>query len=906
MSRNNCDFAPHMDLLSEVYDKFKKNGRTKKYINDPDSAFYNLVKSEFGMELEVVRFRDDVSKGDIDGLSKRLDNLLNNIEKGDVYSGLAGAMYTPNAFAKADPAIGELLNNFIHTKQHFQGTNAQVNRTKEGMFGNLKKEMTARGYSQNFALTTGKELTRTSAQAKADKIEENIIKTIAEIKSPQTVDKELSILKLQELRRQEHDLYENTEMQVYKEMLDYVENWMPKLTTEKWNELIAIENKKPEKKRKFINYEDVVLGESDFAKIRDENGDPISSNIYSALRQYTEVMNTMHKNLTNGVDAYVDGLLSSKSQSASAERLKEIKVKLKEKMTPNKEAGYYPHYARDLNIDFISGLMPKMDDLVLATSNYSDKPVTTKQALEQLETYISGHAKSRGDALEYSPNFFNVVNTYTSEVNRFNYISHINKSKGDVLNKIESMYKNSEDSGRYIENVVSFVNDLHGAAVGRNAIQNKQTQAFVRTLLGFEFISKIGMNPRSAARNFSQILLNTVEWSPTMILNSAKTIRSMKESLDVDRIMDEKGLLFSESAPELQESLGGQPSVHKILRYNEETKGLEFTPVSKMEKVAGVMSKVAGSKVVAGMTRGIENFNRKLTFRIGFGRVYDLLDNPNFTEFIQEKTLRTRGRKATDKEVESIRQKYATDYGINSVVSLHFDYNDFSKSRAIRGPVGKVLGQFQHYSFKFFEKNWEIARRAKQDLFRGELNSANAWKAYRLGLVYFSAPALISSLTGIDFSRLVEHDLAEKIQKLGAYFMGDDDDRKEAYWGKGPVLGTMGAPVISDLLTLGTLYDVINLDDDSKLRILTGYQAFSHMSDDRKSMELINTLSTSIGRFRHRTLPQLSKGNFGWALQSELGLYPTKKAKDRQKKFKSMFPDIFESLENLEKVSRER
>ena len=139
MSRNNCDFAPHMDLLSEVYDKFKKNGRTKKYINDPDSAFYNLVKSEFGMELEVVRFRDDVSKGDIDGLSKRLDNLLNNIEKGDVYSGLAGAMYTPNAFAKADPAIGELLNNFIHTKQHFQGTNAQVNRTKEGMFRNLKK-----------------------------------------------------------------------------------------------------------------------------------------------------------------------------------------------------------------------------------------------------------------------------------------------------------------------------------------------------------------------------------------------------------------------------------------------------------------------------------------------------------------------------------------------------------------------------------------------------------------------------------------------------------------------------------------------------------------------------------------------------------------------------------------------
>ena len=268
--------------------------------------------------------------------------------------------------------------------------------------------------------------------------------------------------------------------------------------------------------------------------------------------------------------------------------------------------------------------------------------------------------------------------------------------------------------------------------------------------------------------------------------------------------------------------------------------------------------------------------------------------------------MRTRDRKATDKEIESIRQKYATDYGINSVVSLHFDYNDFSKSKAIRGPVGKVLGQFQHYSFKFFEKNWEIARRGKQDLFRGELNSANAWKAYRLGLVYFAAPAMLSSLTGLDFSRLVEHDLAEKISKLGAYFMGDDDDRREAYWGKGPVLGTMGAPVISDLLTLGTLYDVINLDDDSKLRILTGYQDFSDMSDDRKTMELISTLSTAVGRFGYRTLPQLKEGKVGWAAQSELGIYPTKKSKAKQKKLQSMFPDIFDSLDKLEKVSKER
>ena len=181
---------------------------------------------------------------------------------------------------------------------------------------------------------------------------------------------------------------------------------------------------------------------------------------------------------------------------------------------------------------------------------------------------------------------------------------------------------------------------------------------------------------------------------------------------------------------------------------------------------------------------------------------------------------------------------------------------------------------------------------------------------YRLGLVYFAAPTFISALTGLDFSRLVEHDTFEKLQKLGAYFMGDDEDRKDAYWGKGPVLGTMGAPVISDLITLGTLYDVINLDDDSKLRILTGYQDFNHMSDDRKTMELINTLSTSIGRFGYRTLPAITSGNLGWAAQTELGLYPTKKARNLQKSLKKKLEnvdlDIFKSLDKLQKVSRER
>ena len=903
MGRPICNFSEPMDKIFDLWDSFKADKEVKKVIGDPDSVFYNLVKSEMRMPLEVLRFNKELTKGDVRGLKRRLDNLVSNIKKGEMSGNLAAMMYTPEAFAKRDPAAGELLNEFIHTAQYHKGLNVNSKGLFNQVMFSLKEEMQTRGFIQNGILAGGKKMTRTSAQAQADRLEESIIKAKMDVKN----DTPGAMKRLQALEQREIELYRDSELQVYDDMRYFIEGdlktgkgGLKELTHNLWTKAIE-ENKKlaekSPKKKKFIEFSDIKLKDIDFEQLKDRDGNTITPPMRNAIIKYHELMGTMYKTLKNGTESYIDAILFAKKGTVHEEGIVKIKESLTEQLMPSYETGYYPHFARDLNIDFIANLMPKLDDLVLATSNYKQGATTPKAAIDQLQNYLSGYTRTRSEGYDFSPNFMNVVGTYINEVNRFNYISRINRAKADVLNKVESMYKKGESSDHYVENVVSFINDLHAAAVGKNSIKNPQTAAFVRTLLGFEFISKLGMNPRSAARNASQMFLNLVQFSPGMIRESTQTVKGL--GLGVEQIMMEKGLLFTESAAELEESIGINPSMHKMLEMNQQSGKLEFRPMTKMEKVAKGVSTVAGSTPIAGMMRKVENINRGSTFKIGYGRMYKMLQNPQFTEYINSKL----GKKATSKEVEKHRKHYAENYAVNMVMSLHFDYNDFSKARGIRGPVGKVLGQFQHFGFKFAEKNWEFLRKGADDIMSRELTGTNALNMYRLGLVYFAAPYLASMLIPVDWGNLIEHDTYNRLEKMGTLFWGDDDDIKKAFYGKGPIMGQIGAPVISDLMTIGSLYDIINMDEDGLGNLLLGYQDYGNLTGDQKTYQVLRTLNTTLGRFTHRTMPQLVKGNLGYAVQSELGLYHTdKKAQKQAEKYAPGFYEALEALEEFGKV----
>jgi hypothetical protein len=239
------------------------------------------------------------------------------------------------------------------------------------------------------------------------------------------------------------------------------------------------------------------------------------------------------------------------------------------------------------------------------------------------------------------------------------------------------------------------------------------------------------------------------------------------------------------------------------------------------------------------------------------------------------------------------------------VVLNHFDYADYAKSRALRSKAGRFLGQFQHYSFEFLERNIKIMREAKHDILAGNIlpgmDAQGLSKAYRMAMAYFLAPVMASALTGVNFSNLIEHDSANRMKQIATVFTGDEDEINEAFYGKGPIISTFGGPITSDLIDIGIMLDLVDMDDDSVFKLIGGLEKYDE-NDAGKKIRLLNSFA---GRLIGRHIPQLREGRIGWALQMEAGAYPTAEAKKIKKQLdyarKQILPDdLEEALKAIE------
>ena len=629
----------------------------------------------------------------------------------------------------------------------------------------------------------------------------------------------------------------------------------------------------------------------------------------NALYDYSVFSDNLYWTLNKGIDKYIDTVLHGQT-GKTADQKKELRTTLRDKLMPNMKEGYFPHFTRDLSEDFLDGLMGRLDDMVLASNKYIKKNMTLQEAIDNISGYITGHAKSQKTDAEhqsYSHNIPQVLSRYSQNVNRFNYINSINSNTANILGEIEKMYKLGKDGNGYGDEVVHFVNDLHKAATGYDSIKNPALNNLLRSVTGFEFISKIGFNPRSAIRNMSQSMLNFVQFSPIQ-LKEYRDFYSTTQGRDlIDKTMQKRGLLFADTAPELTEVLGTNPSLASSVRYNPNTRKLEFVESSKLAKASGAISTIAGKAGI--MMAKVENYNRKLTFGIGYSKMYKELDNVDYYSMKKKqliaKSKEAPSEKAIKSYVESQRRLAAENYASNMTVALHFDYNAYSKAKGLRTKTGQIVGQFQHYAFKFFERNMEYLRKGKNDAISGDLNGHNLWRSVRLGLAYFGAPMLATSLSGVEFGNILEHDSFEKIKKLAIGLTGDEEEAQKAFYGKGPIIGSIGFPVYSDLVNIGMMLDVINMDDDSMLTYLAGLKDSNEKYNDDMLARTIQLLNPAVNRAVFRHLPQLQRGNIGWVMQSELGLYPTKEAKEQQEKFKqNTSPELFELIEELQKRGR--
>ena len=903
-----CYPSEVLESLADLYDGFTgKKSRASKYLRDPKSAFADFVYMELGVEMDKIKYiaqAGGLSKGDVRGLGIKLDKHFKSFIKGD----MSGSVnwYVPASFAKKDPTIVRTLDNYQKAGFRLQSRMIQDDADMTRILSAVRNEAEITGIKAGVMPDFLKRLAGKTPQQKHNALTNLKRKTIFEAHA----GKEGAAEKLEELKRQEDELIKDTELNVFNNLMDIVQNGLA-VAVRSENKRRADEATRNKKEYKpLINlslaYDNFKPGGTSAAdingnkisldlprfieRIRDKDGKKLNVNMQDALSAYINMMDRGHTNLANGVKAKIEMLKLKAADQFSPEELKEYEDKLMEQLIPNIEAGFFPHFVEDLRADFWAGMMPLFDSLDQSANRYdrkSNDQLTVRQALDNIKTYVSDHTKKRADQreYEYSPNFMLSVQEYLHDVNRFNFISHVDKYQAQAIRSIEKMYKGTEAGLEgYARRVADFVIDMHESATGRAHLDNPQMRSFLQTVLGFEFVSKMGLNLRGAAKNWTQRLLDNVHWSRHAIKESnewwsdggsgsSDISVGYGESADPRKVLLDLGIGFQKGvSPELQESQAMGGGETKVARLNEETGKIEFVPVSKMQDVAGWVGQI-GSKAAV-MHRWVENNNRTRTFKIAYHQMWKWLNVPEFYQQHEGKSSNV---------VKNIIHKSAENYALKMVIGHHFDYNDFSKSSILTSSGGRLLGQFQHFSFSFIEKSWDIVRRAKNDVLAGDLRGHNAWAAYRYSMIYFLAPVLAAMYTGLDITGLVDNDVRSRVEDMAAWMLGDEEEKRKAFYGKGPVMGNIGAPVLSDILTVGQLFEFWNLNDDSMLGLLSGYEDTAHRTSDRATYEKVRLLNTALARGLFRTLPALSRGQIGWAAQSEVGMYPTKEAREMQK-----------------------
>jgi len=901
----NCSLTSgkYKELLDEITN-WSEKASSKSYFKDPYAAAIKLAESETMAKFREIKHMP-LTAGQVGSFKARLKELSTNVANGSLDSKFAQFFWQSSHLGKKDPIIGSILKNMQYSSFVFRNNELNDRNLAKDILTNIKDEAGIESLGSKLGVVRANR-----EYARLDEIHKDAL-------AAWNNGEKGAHDKLLKVQKEKDSLVSNSYLKVADKMVTVIEgkyvdgvpvSGFPKLAIDKYNKLNSKDKAKVDNGERRI-----ILTESDIKNAIVKKGEPLSPQMYKALTSYHELTENLYSTLRNAVNKRSDAIvmrLQLNGRKIEASEIAKIKDKINAKLMPNYEQGYFPHFTRDLNVNFMDGAMGHLEDMHSSADSYSKKnKKPMKQVINEMNSYIDGHTKSRAKDLEsgefdyqYSRNLMSSLNNYIFDVNRFNYTSFMDAHYMDALSAVEKIYKTDGNAKGYAENITDYITDLHQAANGNTDI-SEGTRNVVRTMLGFEFISKLGVNPRGAVRNFTQRLLDYVTWGPVQIKKMKERMASLGIGENsIEQVLKDSGLLFEESSPQLLEStLQSSASVFKSVSWNEQTGKFESHKKSRLEKIADGMSAIAGKSSF--LHRKAENSNRKNTFKLAYTQMYRWLDTPDYRTFREEKGRK--GKQVTQ-DIENASRRYA----INMVVMNHFDYADYAKSKALRTTAGRFLGQFQHYSFEFFERNLKIMREAKHDVLAGKLlpsgDARGLQQAYRMGLLYFMAPVVASAVTGVNFDNLIEHDTGTRLKQLAVALTGDDEEIKDAFYGKGPLLATFGGPLVSDVIDVGVMMDLIDLDDDSILSLFTGmekYDSSTQSTDITKKLRLLNGF---LGRATERHIPQLMKGRIGWAVQQELGLYPTKEArkvqKEAQKLRKQLLPaDIEKALLALEK-----
>ena len=903
-----CPLTKNEKKFKKIGDRFMNHPVIKKNINDADEWIAMKFDQVFNRKLEDFR-SVDLNPGMLKTFEGELKNLVKHVQKDKGPSAIARALYTTTAKIRANPEYAKLYYDFLDIQHSFKGRSITNGQGYQKILDNLQLETIARGVYDGQSRSSKKSFNKSVKLASKlwDKQMKAAVDSWNEVGG--------SDLKLNDVTQEIQGYLNKKEGRVFYDLINIVEKKLPKIADK-------LEELSTERRRLMDEGKDYSHVSKKYTELDLLAREVPSQPMRNAVTDYLELMDRNFVYLKQGIESYIKSVKAGlNAKGWDRGNIEVIERRLKDRLYPDKKTGYFPHYTADINSEFMNGLMLKFQRLSELTAEQSTAEVKSGQsmkeamseALKDTEAYITSRAKHRkNDPNQYSYLFPVVMKRYTDEVSRFNFMSFTQQRTREALNMLKSRFKNGESIDGYASDMINMIQGMHFDMTGQRSIDNPEFNSFLRTALNLEYISKIGGNVRTAGKNLSQWLVNWVEFG-SLRMKEAKRYyeQNSKFGEKVDQLLKESGLFYEEAPRELEE--GAAFASTKVRLADDLT--LEFKKQSFWEKSAEKTSKLAGGKLSYFM-RKIENFNRKSAFKVAFYKAYTEMKNS--TEYNNERIAAGKSIKEIENEIIGRSRRIA----INMTTSLHYDYSHVTKSAVMKHPIGAVVFQFQHFFNEFTRFNMQKLRGAANDWkggegFKQKFLGEQAWQAYRLGIAYSVIPGLLSLIFKADFGNVIEHATKDKAMQLWTALTADPDTKEgkseidKAFYGKGKsIMGFLGAPLFGDIVTIGELANLYEVDQDGWVDMALGFSDRGELTGDQKAYSLARIANGQAARFLFRTTPMMTSGHFMMGLQSELGLYPNRKIQETRDDIMDgigdMSPELQDSLDELYRWTQSR
>ena len=873
--------------LWKSIEKWANSDIVNQNIQSPYSAAMAMFESRFHIPMEAAALLSPeqggpfLTQGNINTFIKDLYKYTDRVNKGK-FSSIQSAegFMTGTVLGKRDP----LLQNAIKEIRSIVESDSKRAADLSTAFNSVIEQIKSAGGIDGLFNKTRMNM----ALKKHRKLE------IAHIKALDSGDQNL-------IDKTKLDLenFENKgSVKTFTEFIKIIETTMPEAIKMKYNQEVELAKAGDKKARDRVERYDngtllVRLSDTEYSRLLPEVGVP--NDLVGAARDYNKLMSDSYDQLRNGIVKVVDSVAKRIANRpefrGTQENLQNIKEKLISELMPKyKEDGYFPHFVRDLNATMMQGLMKPIDDLTKSNIDMLHEKKSIDDIVEGMDLWITDHAKTRsrhGDH-DYSKNFIDVVNTYIHNVSKFNTTAFLNDAFMNSLFEAKGMYK---EKSEYSQKIVSLMDSLYGSVNGeaRNAGVLHEIK---KALLGYQFINKLGLSPRAALRNTTQILMNLATMTTSGVRESMKYLKAAQPlgKINIEDFLKDANLLMDTSEAAVESGITTKSASPYRIRRMDENGKIQYVDeenfVYKGIKVFGKgVSKIA--QVTSVFHRGAENWNRIFTGKLAFGQMYKVMEQSvPFNSFLDKQL-----KEGKITSVSAEKNRLARNYAKNMVLLNHFDYNSYAKAKNMREGVGQFLFQFQHYGMEFLERNWSIYKETKGDLSQLGDDSFSNWvkdargvhKTMNMATAYLIGPALLSYATGFN-QTLIEHVGFEILEDLYLLLFSDWDDPDElekinrSFYGKG-IIGSKLGPTFNTIMDIGIATELINADTDYLNNILISTGDFAN--DDTMGAVARNTrlINQFLGRAVDRYIPMVAKGGVyavGPAAMQEATIYPKK------------------------------